>query len=212
MAEETPVEKKPPEKKGEEFLLYNSMTKQKEIFRPRERGKVRMYVCGVTAYDFTHIGHARAYIAFDVLIRYLKYLGYEVVYVRNFTEVDDKIIKRTNELGEDPISLSARFCEEFLKDMDDLQCLPPTHQPRVSDHIEEIKQMISQIISNGCAYTVDGDVYFSIDNFPNYGRLSGQNLEGNRTGKRVAVDSRKLQSLGSQVGTALGVPEDLDGI
>lgn len=189
-------EKKKPEgmkaaEKKPEFQLYNSMSKQKEIFRPKVEGKVGMYVCGVTAYDYSHIGHARAYVAFDVLYRYLKYLGYEVVYVRNFTDVDDKIIKRANENGEDPISLSGRFCEEFLKDMDDLQCHPPTHQPRVSDHIEEIRGMISQIISNGCAYTVDGDVYFSIDNFPDYGRLSGQNLGGNRAGERVAVDSRK---------------------
>ncbi|KAL3510757.1 hypothetical protein ACH5RR_030158 [Cinchona calisaya] len=191
MAEEKKPEGRKPAGKKPEFQLYNTMTKQKEIFRTKEEGKVGMYVCGVTAYDFSHIGHARAYVAFDVLYRYLKFLGYEVVYVRNFTDVDDKIIKRANELGEDPISLSGRFCEEFLKDMDDLQCLPPTHQPRVSDHIEEIKEMISQIIIKGCAYTVDGDVYFSIDNFPNYGRLSGQNLDGNRAGERVAVDSRK---------------------
>ncbi|CDP00645.1 unnamed protein product [Coffea canephora] len=196
MAEKIVEEKKKPEgkkaaDKKPEFQLYNSMSKQKEVFRPKEEGKVGMYVCGVTAYDYSHIGHARAYVAFDVLYRYLKYLGYEVVYVRNFTDVDDKIIKRANENGEDPISLSGRFCEEYLKDMDDLQCLPPTHQPRVSDHIDEIKRMISQIISNGCAYAVDGDVYFSIDKFPDYGRLSGQNLDGNRAGERVAVDSRK---------------------
>ncbi|KAG8382875.1 hypothetical protein BUALT_Bualt05G0124800 [Buddleja alternifolia] len=174
-----------------EFQVYNTMTKQKEIFTPKEEGKVGMYVCGVTSYDLSHIGHARAYVAFDVLYRYLRYLDYEVTYVRNFTDVDDKIIRRANEIGEDPKALSGRFCEEFLKDMADLQCLLPTHQPRVTDHMEQIKDMIAQIISNGCAYAVDGDVYFSVDNYPNYGILSGRKLEDNRAGERVAVDGRK---------------------
>ncbi|KAI3453046.1 hypothetical protein Pfo_009709 [Paulownia fortunei] len=178
-------------KRSPELQVYNSMTKQKEIFKPRVEGKVGMYVCGVTSYDLSHIGHARAYVAFDVLYRYLKYLGYEVVYVRNFTDVDDKIIRRANEVGEDPKALSGRFCQEFLNDMADLQCLLPTHQPRVTDHMEQIKDMIAQIISNGCAYAVDGDVYFSVDNFPNYGILSGRKLEDNRAGERVAVDERK---------------------
>ncbi|KAI5677548.1 hypothetical protein M9H77_08498 [Catharanthus roseus] len=133
-----------------------------------------------------HIGHALANVAFDVLYRYLKHLKYEVVYVRNFTDVDDKIINRANERGEDPIALSGRFCQEFLVDMDDLQCLHPTHEPRVSDHIVQIKEMVDKIISNGCAYAVDGDVYFSIDNFPTYGQLSKLNLEGNRAGERAA--------------------------
>nr|GMD24887.1 cysteine--tRNA ligase 2, cytoplasmic isoform X1 [Ipomoea batatas] len=178
-------------KKRLELFLYNSMTKQKEVFKPKEDGKVGMYICGVTSYDFSHIGHARAYVAFDILYRYLRYLGYEVVYVRNFTDVDDKIIKRANELGEDPVSLSGRFCQEFLSDMVDLQCLMPTHQPRVTDHMDQIKEMIAQIMSNGCAYTVEGDVYFSVDKFPEYGKLSGRKLEDNRAGERVAVDSRK---------------------
>nr|GMD21958.1 cysteine--tRNA ligase 2, cytoplasmic isoform X1 [Ipomoea batatas] len=198
-------------KKRLELFLYNSMTKQKEVFKPKEDGKVGMYICGVTSYDFSHIGHARAYVAFDILYRYLRYLGYEVVYVRNFTDVDDKIIKRANELGEDPVSLSGRFCQEFLNDMVDLQCLMPTHQPRVTDHMDQIKEMIAQvtawypslkipliqcsshlqIMSNGCAYTVEGDVYFSVDKFPEYGKLSGRKLEDNRAGERVAVDSRK---------------------
>ncbi|XP_020550677.1 cysteine--tRNA ligase 2, cytoplasmic-like isoform X2 [Sesamum indicum] len=177
--------------KRPEFQVYNSMTKQKEIFKPIVEGKVGMYVCGVTSYDLSHIGHARAYVAFDVLYRYLKYLGYEVVYVRNFTDVDDKIIRRANEVGEDSKALSGRFCQEFLNDMADLQCLLPTHQPRVTDHMQQIKDMIAQIISNGCAYAVDGDVYFSVDNFPKYGLLSGRKLEDNRAGERVAVDDRK---------------------
>ncbi|KAL7171177.1 hypothetical protein ACSBR2_035924 [Camellia fascicularis] len=174
-----------------EFQLYNTMTKQKEIFKPKEAGKVGMYVCGVTAYDLSHIGHARAYVAFDVLFRYLQHLGYEVKYVRNFTDVDDKIIRRANELGEDPLALSSRYCQEFIDDMVDLQCLPPTHQPRVSEHMDQIRDMIAQIIRNGSAYEVEGDVYFSVDKYPNYCQLSGRKLEDNRAGERVAVDSRK---------------------
>ncbi|GFQ00449.1 cysteine--tRNA ligase [Phtheirospermum japonicum] len=174
-----------------ELWLYNTMSRQKESFKPKLQGKVGMYVCGVTAYDLSHIGHARVYVAFDVLFRYLKYLGYEVNYVRNFTDVDDKIIARANELGEDPINLSRRFCEEFHHDMAYLNCLPPSVEPRVSDHMPQIIDMIKQILDNGSAYTVDGDVYFSVDKFPEYGRLSGRKLEDNRAGERVAVDSRK---------------------
>jgi cysteinyl-tRNA synthetase len=150
-----------------------------------------MYVCGVTAYDLSHIGHARVYVTFDVLLRYLKHLGYEVSYVRNFTDVDDKIIARAKELEEDPISLSRRFCEEFNRDMEQLQCLDPSVQPRVSDHIPQIIDLIKQILDNGYAYKVDGDIYFSVDKFPTYGKLSGRKLEDNRAGERVAVDTRK---------------------
>ncbi|KAJ7954121.1 Cysteine-tRNA ligase [Quillaja saponaria] len=175
----------------EEFRVYNSMTQQKEVFEPNVPGKVGMYVCGVTAYDFSHLGHARAAVNFDILYRYLQHLGYEVTYVRNFTDVDDKIINRANDLGENPLTLSSRFCEEYIVDMDDLQCLTPTHQPRVSDHMEQIKDIIVQIINNGCAYAVDGDVYFAVEKFPNYGQLSGQKLENNRAGERVAIDLRK---------------------
>ncbi|KAG6757747.1 hypothetical protein POTOM_038071 [Populus tomentosa] len=230
---------------NEELKLYNSMTQQKEVFKPRIPGKVSMYVCGVTTYDFSHLGHARAAVAFDILFRpiemenegvelyisinqqkevfkskipgkvsiYLQHLGYEVTYVRNFTDIDDKIIRRANEIGEDPLSLSSRFCEEYLVDMTDLQCLIPTHQPRVTDHVEQIKDMINQrscvctqlgkldgsllnmlewlIIEKDCAYAVEGDVFFAVDKSPNYGQLSGQRLENNRAGERVAVDSRK---------------------
>ncbi|XWS22489.1 hypothetical protein CRYUN_Cryun29cG0039400 [Craigia yunnanensis] len=180
-------------KETEEFLfvVYNTMTQQKEVFKPKIPGKVGMYVCGVTSYDFSHLGHARAAVAFDVLYRYLQHLGYEVTYVRNFTDVDDKIIRRANETGEDPLRLSDRYCKEYTVDMADLQCLSPTHEPRVSDHIEQIKDMITQIINKDFGYVVDGDVFFSVDKFPYYGKLSGQKLENNRAGERVAVDSRK---------------------
>ncbi|XP_047330853.1 cysteine--tRNA ligase 2, cytoplasmic [Impatiens glandulifera] len=177
--------------KNNQFQLFNSMTKQKEIFKTKQPGKVGMYVCGVTSYDLSHIGHARAYVAFDVLYRYLKHLDYDVTYVRNFTDVDDKIIRRANELGEEPLSLSNRYCHEFLADMDDLQCLRPTHEPRVSEHMDHIRNLIAEIITNGYAYTLEGDVYFSVDKLPSYGQLSGRKLEDNRAGERVAVDSRK---------------------
>ncbi|XP_027358316.1 cysteine--tRNA ligase 2, cytoplasmic isoform X2 [Abrus precatorius] len=174
-----------------ELRIYNSMTQQKEIFKPKVPGKVSMYVCGVTAYDYSHLGHARAAVSFDILFRYLKHLGYEVTYVRNFTDVDDKIIKRSNEIGEDPLMLSNRFCDEYNVDMSNLQCEKPSGEPRVSEHIGEIKDMITQIINNGYAYEVDGDVFYAVEKFPSYGMLSGQKLEHNRAGERVAVDSRK---------------------
>ncbi|KAM0061529.1 putative cysteine--tRNA ligase [Helianthus debilis subsp. tardiflorus] len=177
--------------KEHELWLYNTMSKEKELFKPKVKGKVGMYVCGVTAYDLSHIGHARVYVSFDILFRYLRFMGYEVNYVRNFTDVDDKIIARAVQLGEDPISLSRRFCEEFHRDMDYLHCLHPTVEPRVSDHMPQIIDMIKQILDNGRAYRVEGDVYFSVDGFPQYGRLSGRKLEDNRAGERVAVDSRK---------------------
>ncbi|KAK7243375.1 hypothetical protein RIF29_38169 [Crotalaria pallida] len=179
------------EEQQTELRIYNSMTNEKEIFRPKEPGKVSMYVCGVTVYDYSHIGHARAAVSFDILFRYLKHLGYEVTYVRNFTDVDDKIIKRANESGEDPLALSDRFCDEYDRDTTALQCEKPSHEPRVSEHIGQIKDMIIQIINNGHAYEVDGDVFYAVESFPNYGMLSGQRLEHNRAGERVAVDSRK---------------------
>ncbi|XP_022137417.1 cysteine--tRNA ligase, chloroplastic/mitochondrial isoform X1 [Momordica charantia] len=174
-----------------ELWLHNTMSRKKELFKPKVEGKVGMYVCGVTAYDLSHIGHARVYVTFDVLYRYLRHLGYEVLYVRNFTDVDDKIIARANELGEDPLNLSKRYCEEFCQDMVYLHCLPPSVEPRVSDHMPQIIDMIKQILDNGYAYCVEGDVYFNVDKFPKYGLLSGRKLEDNRAGERVAVDSRK---------------------
>ncbi|PWA36543.1 cysteinyl-tRNA synthetase, class Ia family protein [Artemisia annua] len=178
------------ERRREMLKIYNTLTKRKEVFKPNVEGKVWSYVCGITPYDYSHMGHARAYVFFDLLHRHLKdYLGYQVKYVRNFTDIDDKIIKRAN--GGDPLALSARFSQEFLTDMADLQCLPPTQQPRVSDHMDQIKDMIAKIINNGCAYVVEGDVYFSVKSSPNYGCLSGRNSEDNRAGERIVIDPRK---------------------
>eukprot|EP00250_Pteridium_aquilinum_P020607 c24879_g2_i1 orf=84-1796(+) len=175
-----------------DFHVYNTMTRKKERFQPLVAGKVGMYVCGVTTYDYSHIGHARVYVIFDVLFRYLMHLGFEVKYVRNFTDIDDKIIARASQLNEDPLKLSDRFCKEFHADMEELQCLPATVEPRVTSHIESIIKLIDQIVENGYGYVLeDGDVYFSVDKYPNYGCLSGRDLDENCAGERVAVDKRK---------------------
>ena len=186
------------------------MCQQKEIFKTK-----------FDAYDFNHLGHARAAVSFDILLRYLKHLGYEITYVRNFTDVDDKIIKRANETREDPLLLSNHFCDEYNVDMVDLQCETPSKEPHVSEHLNEIKNMITQIINNGYAYKVNDDVFYIVDKGPNYGMLSRQRLEHNRVVERVVVDSRKrnptnfalwkVLNQASLVGTTLGILEVLGG-
>lgn len=173
--------------------LYNTMSRQKQLFAPREDqgNRVSMYVCGVTVYDYSHIGHARVYVAFDVLYRFLQHLRYDVTYVRNFTDVDDKIINRANASGEDPLHLSHRFIHEFHVDMAALNCLPPTLEPKATEYIPQMVNMIQDIISNGHAYVAGGDVYFDVGSLPGYGKLSGRAQEDNRAGERVAVDERK---------------------
>ncbi len=173
------------------LAIYNTMTRGKEPFEPLVPGKIGFYVCGVTVYDLSHIGHARVYVAFDAVFRFLRQQGFEVTYVRNFTDVDDKIIARAAERGEDPLALSARFIEEFHRDMDALGCLRPTAEPRVSTHMPQIIALVERIIERGHAYVVDGDVYFSIDSYPAYGKLSRRPLEDMRAGERVQVDDRK---------------------
>lgn len=176
-----------------ELLLHNTMTRQKEVFRPRpgQGSRVSMYVCGVTVYDYSHIGHARVYVAFDVIYRFLRHLGYEVSYVRNFTDVDDKIIARANAVGEDPLALARRFIAEFHADMEALGCLPPGLEPQATDFIPQMVGTIQRIIANGHAYAVGGDVFFDVASLPGYGKLSGRSQEDNRAGERVAVDGRK---------------------
>eukprot|EP00959_Pyramimonas_sp_CCMP1952_P085786 1794565-Pyramimonas_sp.AAC.1 len=181
---------------GSQFSVYNTMSRQKEVFKPREGegNRVGMYVCGVTVYDYSHIGHARAYVAFDVLYRHLLKQGYDVKYVRNFTDVDDKIIKRAAETGVDPSALTERFIAEFRADVAALNCLPPSVEPKVTENIENIIKMIGTIIDNDHAYPLDGDVYFNVPSLDGYGALSGRNLEDNRAGERVSVDTRKKNS------------------
>ena len=178
---------------GVNFMLHNTMSRKKEVFTPRpEMGnKVTMYVCGVTVYDYSHIGHARVYVAFDILYRHLMRLGYDVTYCRNFTDIDDKIIKRASESGESCESLTDRFIDAFHEDMAALGCLRPTVEPRATQHVDDIIDFTQRLIDSGNAYAVDGDVYFAVDSLPKYGALSGRNQEDNRAGERIKVDGRK---------------------
>ena len=174
-----------------DLRLYDTMQREKRPLIPIEEGKLRMYVCGVTVYDLTHIGHARTFVTFDIITRYLRYLGYEITFVRNHTDIDDKIIKRANELNEDPLELAQRFIEALNEDMGELGVLKPTHEPKVSEHIDGIINMISKLIQNGHAYVVEGDVFFEVNTFKKYGKLSGHKLEELRPGERVNIDERK---------------------
>lgn len=171
--------------------FYNTLTGKDEEFIPFTPGKVRMYVCGVTVYDRSHIGHARALVTFDVIYRYLRFLGYDVTFVRNFTDVDDKIINRANERGISSQELSELYIREFDEDMTALRCLPPTYEPRATQHIGEMIALIQELETKGLAYAVDGDVYFAVDRFPGYGKLSHRRLEDMMAGARIEVDERK---------------------
>lgn len=172
--------------------VYNTMTREKELFEPLEPNRVSMYVCGVTVYDYCHIGHARCYVAFDTIYRYLRHLGYQVRYVRNFTDVDDKIIQRANALAESAQELSSRFIEAFWEDMGALGVTRADVEPRVTDHMPQIIALIEEIIANGHGYVVGGDVYFDIDSFDAYGKLSRRELDQLRAGasERVGLDER----------------------
>ncbi|MFO7556090.1 MAG: cysteine--tRNA ligase [Desulfobacterales bacterium] len=171
--------------------VYNTLSRQKEIFEPIEPGKVRMYVCGPTVYDSSHIGHARSVVVFDVIARYLKAVGYQVVYVRNFTDVDDKIIDKANQMGIDSSAVAERFIREFYEDMDALNVERATVEPRATEHIDQIVQFVEKLIKAGFAYQVDGDVFFSVEKFKEYGKLSGRKLEEMEAGARIDIDERK---------------------
>ncbi len=175
--------------------VYNSLTKRKEEFIPLEKGKVSMYVCGITAYDHCHIGHARAALVFDIIYRFFRYLGYEVTYVRNYTDVDDKIIKRANQEGVSCQEIAERYIKEYAADMANLGMLPPTYEPRATEHIPQIIALIKKLMTKGFAYQVDGDIYFAVEKFPSYGKLSGRSLAEMRAGARVEVDERKNNPL-----------------
>ncbi|GIU02245.1 cysteine--tRNA ligase [Shewanella algidipiscicola] len=172
--------------------LYNSLTRQKEEFKPLQPGKVGMYVCGVTIYDLCHIGHGRTFVSFDMIVRYLRYSGYEVNFLRNITDVDDKIIKRAAENNESCESLTERLIGEMYRDFDALNMKRPDFEPRATLHIPEIIEMVERLIERDHAYIADdGDVLFSVSSFPEYGRLSGQNLDQLQAGARVEVDENK---------------------
>jgi cysteinyl-tRNA synthetase len=178
------------------IVLHDTLTGAKKELVTVEPGKVRFYVCGPTVYDLSHVGHARCYVAWDVVVRHLRARGYEVKYVRNFTDVDDKIIKRANERGEDPVALAARFARAYDEDMDALGNLRPDAAPKVSDHVPQIVVMIEQLVAKGFAYpAANGDVYYSVRKFPDYGRLAKRNLDDLLSGARVEPGEAKKDPL-----------------
>ncbi len=171
--------------------IYNTLTRRKEPFEPLEPGLVRMYVCGPTVYDKAHLGHGVSLLVYDIIRRYLEYKGYRVRHVMNYTDVDDKIINRARELGEDPQALAERYIQAFEANMRALGILWPTVQPRVTREIDWIIRMVQGLIDKGYAYVVDGDVYFDVTKDPDYGKLSGRKVEEMLAGARVEVDERK---------------------
>ncbi len=171
--------------------VYNTMSGKKEEFQPRVPGKVGMYVCGVTVYDYCHIGHARANIVFDVIYRYLQFSGYETTYVRNYTDVDDKIINRANERGISSKELAEEFITAFDEDMDALGLVRPTHEPRATEYIDKIVEICQILIDKGFAYASSGDVYYRVDKFDNYLQLSKRNMEEMQAGARIAPGEQK---------------------
>ena len=176
--------------------IYNTLTRDKAEFRPIEPGRVRMYVCGMTVYDYCHLGHARVMVVFDVVYRYLRELGFEVTYIRNITDIDDKIINRANECGEPFPALTERFITAMHEDSQALGILPPTDEPRATGHMDEILAMIETLIQKGHAYAADnGDVYYAVASFPGYGRLSGKDTDDLRAGARVEIGEAKRDPL-----------------
>jgi cysteinyl-tRNA synthetase len=171
--------------------LYNTAVRSKEIFKPLLEGKVGMYVCGVTVYDLCHIGHARSALVFDVLVRYLRARGFEVTYVRNFTDVDDKIIDRAQQLGKDTAELAEEYIGAFYEDMGKLGVLNADIEPRATEHIDGMVDMISTLIDKGFAYVEENDVFYSVEQYRGYGKLSGRRLEDMKAGSRIAVDEKK---------------------
>jgi cysteinyl-tRNA synthetase len=171
--------------------IYNTLTRQKEPFAPLVPGQVSLYVCGITPYDVSHIGHARSALVFDVIARYLRYRGYRVRLVKNYTDVDDKIIARASQLKTSTEELADRYIRSYEADMAKLGIEAPTLAPRATRHVPEMVALIERLIAVGVAYVVDGDVYFEVRRFPAYGRLSGKNLDELLAGARVDVDERK---------------------
>jgi len=171
--------------------IYNTKTGQKTPLTPIEEGHVKLYVCGITAYDYCHIGHARSALVFDMIVRYLRFRGYKVTFIRNFTDIDDKIIKRAQEQNTTCDELSSRFIKMFHEDMAALKILAPTIEPKATEHVQEIIELIQELIKKNLAYQVDGDVYFRISDFPKYGSLSGRNLDDMQAGARVSVNEQK---------------------
>ncbi|MGD2250284.1 MAG: cysteine--tRNA ligase [Candidatus Methanofastidiosia archaeon] len=175
--------------------VYNTLTNKKEEFTPLNDKKVRMYVCGPTVYDKCHIGHARCYVAFDVIHRYLEYSGYDVKFVENFTDVDDKIIKKSQEIKRDPLELAEQYIKEYFQDMDALNVKRADMYPRATEHITDMIAFVKKLVDTTAAYVVDGNVYFSVDKAEGYGKLSGVNIDEMKAGARIAVDENKKSPL-----------------
>ncbi|MBR9986723.1 MAG: cysteine--tRNA ligase [Desulfosarcina sp.] len=171
--------------------IYNTLTKSKETFEPAVPGQVRIYVCGPTVYDSCHVGHARSVVVFDVVVRYLRNVDYQVTYVRNFTDVDDKIINRANRLGMDAIQLAEKYIHEFYRDMDALNVMRADQEPRVTEHIDDIIEIIRNLVEKKAAYLVDGDVFYAVETFNEYGKLSGRKLADMVAGSRVEINENK---------------------
>jgi cysteinyl-tRNA synthetase len=176
--------------------LYNTIAREKQDFVPIVAGKVSMYVCGMTVYDYCHLGHARVMVVFDMVNRWLRASGYDVTYVRNVTDIDDKIIKRAHENGESIAELTGRFIAAMDEDAAKLGALPPDQEPRATDYVDEMVTMIAKLVEKGHAYPADnGDVFYSVSSFPYYGKLSGKSLDDLRAGERVEVDTHKRDPL-----------------
>jgi len=171
--------------------IYNTLTGKKEKLEPLEPNHVKLYVCGITSYDFCHIGHARSALAFDMIVKYLRYRKYKVTYVRNFTDIDDKIINRANEQHTSSSELAARFIDEFYVDMDRLGIDRPDMEPKATEHIEEMVAIIAELIDKGMAYQAGNDVYYAVETFSEYGKLSRRNLEDMQAGARISVNEMK---------------------
>jgi cysteinyl-tRNA synthetase len=177
--------------KGGKMKIYNTLTGRKEEFIPLTPGDVKMYVCGVTVYDYCHIGHARSAIVFDVMNRYLRYKGNNVMFVKNFTDIDDKIINRSKQEGISWDAVARKYTEEYYRDMDALGVGRPDLEPKATDYIKEMIEIIKGLIDRGCAYELEGSVYFEVERFPEYGKLSKRDREEMIAGARVEVDERK---------------------
>jgi len=175
--------------------IYNTLTRRKEDFQTIAPGQVRMYVCGPTVYNKAHIGHAMSALVFDIIRRYLEFRGYQVQHAMNFTDVDDKIIRRANELGKDPFKLAEEYIHDFEQNLEDLNILSPTIKPRATQEIPMIIKMVQDLVDRGFAYPLDGDVYFRVRKDPDYGHLSGRNVEEMRSGARIEIDDRKEDPL-----------------
>jgi cysteinyl-tRNA synthetase len=171
--------------------LYNTLAKTKEELKTVEPGKIKMYVCGPTTYNYIHLGNARPIVVFDTIRQFLRYKGYQVTYVQNFTDIDDKIINRANEEQVDPLALAQKYIEEYFVDADALKVQRADIHPRVSDHLPEIIETIQALIDNGYAYELDGDVYYHISRFSQYGKLSGRTIEEMQAGARIEVNQNK---------------------